>query len=240
MKFHCGHMFHIDCITTWLYTNDTCPFCRANIYADCIYLKDHNLILLQILEIYEIIKENILDIENLLNNIKFLLKMIKLILIKYKLNQNNEIEISNLILKTILFIKNLQKQTTNNDIKQLYITFITTYYMNEEKEEKKFLFIIEVIKIYEILFNENLYEEFKKLLVSLIFYKYTFNETQEIKEIQELTISFLISLEIITSNLKTITTIDDEKVKEIKKLNNKIKQLYFTFINSNYAVILLN
>merc|ERR1712176_650936 len=33
-KLHCNHMFHIDCLRSWLVMQQVCPTCRAEIPAD--------------------------------------------------------------------------------------------------------------------------------------------------------------------------------------------------------------
>ena len=31
-KLHCDHIFHIDCMSQWLQTKKTCPFCDQAIF----------------------------------------------------------------------------------------------------------------------------------------------------------------------------------------------------------------
>jgi len=37
-KLHCGHIFHIDCLRSWLVMQQVCPTCRAEINADADHI----------------------------------------------------------------------------------------------------------------------------------------------------------------------------------------------------------
>ncbi|XP_033222943.1 E3 ubiquitin-protein ligase TRAIP-like [Belonocnema kinseyi] len=123
----CGHIFHLECLTRWLQSKQTCPQCRRNVTANKInrvYLtfvnnggvEEEIEILRSSVEGLEqelALKQKDLDCQNLTAN------MLYYIQVRCLRKENTKLKKERLSLKSTIFSQKKQEQLIFNDMEKL-------------------------------------------------------------------------------------------------------------------------